>query len=85
MNVIKTAIPEVFIFEPKVFGDARGFFFESFSQKIFEEAVGKKSTSFRTTTHNRRKVCFVVCIISLTRMHRASWCVVSKGKCSMLL
>lgn len=42
MNVIKTTIPEVFIFEPKVFGDARGFFFESFSQKIFEEAVGKK-------------------------------------------
>lgn len=42
MNVIKTAIPEVFIFEPKVFGDARGFFFESFSQKIFEEAAGKK-------------------------------------------
>ena len=42
MNVIKTAIPEVFIFEPKVFGDARGFFFESFSQKIFEETVGKK-------------------------------------------
>ncbi|MDV2900717.1 dTDP-4-dehydrorhamnose 3,5-epimerase [Phytobacter diazotrophicus] len=42
MNVIKTALPEVFIFEPKVFGDARGFFFESFSQKIFEEAVGKK-------------------------------------------
>jgi dTDP-4-dehydrorhamnose 3,5-epimerase-like enzyme len=41
MNVIKTAIPEVFIFEPKVFGDARGFFFESFSQKIFEETVGK--------------------------------------------
>lgn len=42
MNVIKTAIPEVLIFEPKVFGDARGFFFESFSQKGFEEAVGKK-------------------------------------------
>ena len=42
MNVIKPAIPEVFIFEPNVFGDARGFFFESFSQKIFEEAVGKK-------------------------------------------
>lgn len=42
MNVINTAIPDVFIFEPKVFGDARGFFFESFSQKIFEETVGKK-------------------------------------------
>ncbi len=31
MNVINTAIPDVFIFEPKVFGDARGFFFESFN------------------------------------------------------
>lgn len=40
MNVIKTEIPEVVIFEPKVFGDERGFFFESFNQKIFEEATG---------------------------------------------
>ncbi|EQB2600767.1 dTDP-4-dehydrorhamnose 3,5-epimerase [Aeromonas salmonicida] len=40
MNVIKTAIPEVLIFEPKVFGDERGFFFESFSHKLFEETVG---------------------------------------------
>lgn len=40
MNVIKTEIPDVLIFEPKVFGDERGFFFESFNQKIFEEAVG---------------------------------------------
>nr|WP_153879942.1 dTDP-4-dehydrorhamnose 3,5-epimerase [Citrobacter freundii] len=42
MNVIKTDIPDVLIFEPKVFGDDRGFFFESFNQKIFEEAVGCK-------------------------------------------
>lgn len=42
MNVIKTDIPDVLIFEPKVFGDDRGFFFESFSQKIFEEVVGRK-------------------------------------------
>ncbi len=40
MNVIKTAIPDVLIFEPKVFGDVRGFFFESFNHKLFEEAVG---------------------------------------------
>ncbi|MGY4108432.1 dTDP-4-dehydrorhamnose 3,5-epimerase [Aeromonas encheleia] len=40
MNVIKTAIPDVLIFEPKVFGDERGFFFESFNHKRFEEAVG---------------------------------------------
>ncbi|MEN8465802.1 dTDP-4-dehydrorhamnose 3,5-epimerase [Enterobacter cloacae subsp. cloacae] len=42
MNVIKTYIPDVLIFEPKVFGDDRGFFFESFSKKVFEEAVGRK-------------------------------------------
>lgn len=40
MNVIKTAISDVLIFEPKVFGDDRGFFFESFNHKQFEEAVG---------------------------------------------
>ncbi|EJQ5954143.1 dTDP-4-dehydrorhamnose 3,5-epimerase [Escherichia coli] len=42
MNVIKTEIPDVLIFEPKVFGDERGFFMESFYQKVFEEAVGRK-------------------------------------------
>ncbi|MDE9481663.1 dTDP-4-dehydrorhamnose 3,5-epimerase [Xenorhabdus bovienii] len=40
MNVIKTEIPEVLILEPKVFGDHRGFFFESFNQKQFEDIVG---------------------------------------------
>jgi dTDP-4-dehydrorhamnose 3,5-epimerase len=42
MNVIDTDIPDVKIFEPKVFGDERGFFFESFNQKIFEDAIGRK-------------------------------------------
>ncbi|WP_140919905.1 dTDP-4-dehydrorhamnose 3,5-epimerase [Limnobaculum xujianqingii] len=42
MNVIKTTIPDVLILEPKVFGDERGFFFESFNQKVFEEVVGRK-------------------------------------------
>jgi len=42
MNVIKTAIPNVLIFEPKVFGDERGFFFESFNHKKFEETIGRK-------------------------------------------
>ena len=39
MNVIRTTIPEVLIFEPKVFGDERGFFFESFNQQQFLEAA----------------------------------------------
>ncbi len=39
MEVIKTAIEGVLIIEPKVFGDARGYFFESFSQRDFDEKV----------------------------------------------
>ena len=41
MNVIKTDIEGVVIIEPKVFGDERGYFFESFSQREFDEKVGK--------------------------------------------
>ena len=39
INVIKTAIEGVVIIEPKVFGDARGYFFESFSERDFNEAM----------------------------------------------
>ena len=39
MNVIKTNIDGVLIIEPKVFGDTRGYFFESFSQREFDEKV----------------------------------------------
>lgn len=41
MDVIKTAIDGVVIIEPRVFKDARGYFFESFSQREFEEKVHK--------------------------------------------
>jgi dTDP-4-dehydrorhamnose 3,5-epimerase len=40
MRVIETAIPDVLIVEPRVFGDARGFFFESFNQAAFQRATG---------------------------------------------
>jgi dTDP-4-dehydrorhamnose 3,5-epimerase len=40
MKTTPTAIPGVLIIEPKVFGDARGFFFESFNQKAFNDATG---------------------------------------------
>jgi dTDP-4-dehydrorhamnose 3,5-epimerase len=40
MRTIPTAIPDVVILEPKVFGDDRGFFYESFNQKAFQEATG---------------------------------------------
>jgi dTDP-4-dehydrorhamnose 3,5-epimerase len=42
MKVVSCAIPDVLIFEPKVFGDDRGFFLESFNQKRFDEAVGQQ-------------------------------------------
>lgn len=41
MQAIDTALPDVKIIEPKVFGDTRGFFFESFNQKAFDAAVGQ--------------------------------------------
>ena len=42
MNVIKASIPDVLIFEPRVFGDDRGWFMESFNQKNFEQALTER-------------------------------------------
>jgi dTDP-4-dehydrorhamnose 3,5-epimerase len=42
MVVRPTRIPGVVLLEPKVFGDARGFFFESFNQRRFDEAIGRE-------------------------------------------
>lgn len=40
MQIIQTSIPDVLLFEPKVFGDERGWFFESFRQDVFERHAG---------------------------------------------
>ena len=42
MKLIDTNIPGVKIIEPKVFDDERGFFYESYNQKVLEEALGRK-------------------------------------------
>lgn len=52
MKVTPFAIPEVVLIEPKVFGDERGFFFESFNQARFEETVGRK-INFVQDNHSR--------------------------------
>lgn len=52
MKVTATAIPDVLIIEPKVFGDARGFFFESFNEKVFQKATGV-SAAFVQDNHSR--------------------------------
>ena len=41
MNFIETHIPEVFVIEPKIFGDSRGYFCETFKQSEFEKHIGK--------------------------------------------
>lgn len=43
MRAIVTAIPDVMVVEPQVFGDDRGYFFESYNQRRFEEAIGREA------------------------------------------
>ena len=52
MKVSPLSIPEVFLLEPRVFGDERGFFFESYNQRNFEAVIGKKAT-FVQSNHSR--------------------------------
>jgi dTDP-4-dehydrorhamnose 3,5-epimerase len=52
MKIIPTKIPDVFILEPTVFGDQRGFFLESYNQQTFQDATGIKAT-FVQDNHSR--------------------------------
>jgi dTDP-4-dehydrorhamnose 3,5-epimerase len=52
MKATPLSIPEVVLIEPKVFGDDRGFFFESFNQKLFEDAIGRP-VRFVQDNHSR--------------------------------
>ena len=52
MKVTPTTIPDVLLIKPKVFGDERGFFFESFNQKVFEQATGLK-VAFVQDNHSK--------------------------------
>jgi len=52
MKITPTAIPDVVLIEPKVFGDDRGFFFESFNLRVFKEATGLEPT-FVQDNHSR--------------------------------
>ena len=51
MKATRLAIPEVVLLQPKVFGDERGFFYESFNQQRFEEAIGR-SVPFVQDNHS---------------------------------
>ncbi|MEO6698000.1 MAG: dTDP-4-dehydrorhamnose 3,5-epimerase [Paraperlucidibaca sp.] len=52
MNIVRTAIADVLIIEPKVFGDSRGFFMETWNQRAFNEAVGRE-VNFVQDNHSR--------------------------------
>ncbi len=52
MKASPTVLPEVLVIEPKVFGDSRGFFFESFNQRVFNEATGLDA-KFVQDNHSR--------------------------------
>ena len=52
MNIIKTKIPDILIIETQIFGDDRGFFMESWNQKVFNEAVGR-DVCFVQDNHSR--------------------------------
>lgn len=54
MNIIRTKINDVLIIEPEIFGDERGFFFESFNAREFNEAVGQEIV-FVQDNHSRSK------------------------------
>ena len=60
MEYIKTNVDGVYILEPKVFNDARGYFFEAWKDNEFREHIGV--------------VDFVGCIIKKGPIHRPSWC-----------
>jgi dTDP-4-dehydrorhamnose 3,5-epimerase len=52
MRAIQTSITDLLILEPRVFGDDRGFFFESFNQRVFEDVTGR-SVSFVQDNHSK--------------------------------
>ncbi len=53
MQAQRMAIPDVICFTPKVFGDDRGFFYESFNQRMFAQALGQPAPQFVQDNHSR--------------------------------
>jgi dTDP-4-dehydrorhamnose 3,5-epimerase len=53
MQVVRSDIPEVLVIEPRVFGDDRGFFYESYNERAFAEATALKEVRFVQDNHSR--------------------------------
>jgi dTDP-4-dehydrorhamnose 3,5-epimerase len=74
MNITPLAIPDVLLIEPRVFGDERGFFYESFNQRAFTQGTG---VTLPFVQDNHSKSARGVCAACTTRCktRKASWCV----------
>ena len=84
MEIIETAIPEVKIVVPKVFGDARGYFFESWNAGKYAEAG--IDCNWMQDNESRSKLGVLRDFIIRRRLiHRQSWCVLLKVPCLMWL
>ena len=83
MNIIKTDIEGVLIIEPRLFRDARGYFFESFSQREFDAKVTPilgHSINFVQDNESMSPYGVLLdCPISVCHIHRANSCVASKA------
>lgn len=82
MKVTALAIPDVLVLQPKVFGDSRGFFYESYNEHNFCEATGIAAHFVQAIIPAPRAVCSVACTIRSVRrrVNSSVWCVVL---CSM--
>lgn len=73
MKATRLAIPDVILFEPRVFGDDRGFFFESYNQRAFEEACGHP-VSFVQDNHSRSARGVLRGLHYQIRQAQENWC-----------
>lgn len=72
MEYIETEIQGVYIIKPKVFFDARGYFYEAWKQDEFEQNVGK-SILYRTMSPNQDTAFSVVYITRRASIRKPSW------------
>jgi dTDP-4-dehydrorhamnose 3,5-epimerase len=68
-------LPDVLLIEPKVFGDDRGFFYESFNQRAFAQATGVDPVHFVQDNHSKSAKGVCAACTTRCKTRRASWCV----------
>ena len=78
MKIVPTPIPDLFVIEPRVFGDHGGYFFESYSKDYFERA-GISADFVQDNESFSVRVLYAVCIFKRRQKHKGSWYVFRKA------